>query len=102
MVIVVDNYIVNYTLPFVSMPLRSRCLAKYYSYIKNTERLAESSFYDLNPQSTPSRDGMDGLEATYCGVDFVLQKISGKRYSTETVDVNCFMSRGCLLQDRTF
>ncbi|GBN56244.1 hypothetical protein AVEN_181088-1, partial [Araneus ventricosus] len=47
------------------------------------KRLAESSIYELNPQSPPDRDGMDGLKATYCGGDFVPQKFRATRYSTE-------------------
>ncbi|GBM64132.1 hypothetical protein AVEN_4726-1 [Araneus ventricosus] len=41
------------------------------------KRLAENSIYDLNPQSIPGRDEMDGFEATYFGADFVPQKILG-------------------------
>ncbi|GBN13503.1 Cytochrome P450 4C1 [Araneus ventricosus] len=41
------------------------------------KRLVKNSIYDLNPQSIPVRDEMDGLKATYCGADFVPKKISG-------------------------
>ncbi|GBN50366.1 hypothetical protein AVEN_108032-1, partial [Araneus ventricosus] len=61
------------------------------------KRLAESSIYELNPQSTPDRDGMDGLKAADCGVDFVPQKFRATRYFIEFVGVlsiNCFMTRG--------
>ncbi|GBN28468.1 hypothetical protein AVEN_261534-1, partial [Araneus ventricosus] len=59
------------------------------------KRLAKNSIYDLHPQSIPVRDEMDGLKATYCGADFVPQKISGEEiYGTLGIlSINCFIPR---------
>ncbi|GBO36205.1 hypothetical protein AVEN_263427-1, partial [Araneus ventricosus] len=51
------------------------------------KRLDKNSIYDLNPQSTQGRDGMNGLEATYRGLDFVPKKFRATRYSSESVGV---------------
>ncbi|GBN93255.1 hypothetical protein AVEN_203135-1 [Araneus ventricosus] len=76
MVIVVDNYA-----PALRCYATEKQMSSKICPILTTKilkRLAESSIYDLNPfYPTPGRDRMDGLEATYCGADFVPQKNSG-------------------------
>ncbi|GBL78919.1 hypothetical protein AVEN_48891-1 [Araneus ventricosus] len=68
----------NYTpaLCFYASEKQMSCKMPFFTE-EILKRLAESSIYDMNPQSIPGRDEMNGLEATYCGADFVPQKISG-------------------------
>ncbi|GBL93003.1 hypothetical protein AVEN_54640-1 [Araneus ventricosus] len=60
-------------LHFVAMPLRNKCHENAIFTTEILKRPAKNSIYDLNPQSIPSRDEMDGLEAAYCGAGFVPQ-----------------------------